>query len=93
MESVDLIIDARWIIPVEPDGRVLEHHSIAITGGRIVTLLPSAEARTRFAARDHLRRPSHVLMPGFVNAQTHAAMSLLRGIADDLPAGVQIGPG
>jgi 5-methylthioadenosine/S-adenosylhomocysteine deaminase len=85
MESVDLIIDARWIIPVEPDGRVLEHHSIAINGGRIVTLLPCAEARTRFAAREQLRRPSHVLMPGFVNAHTHAAMSLLRGIADDLP--------
>jgi 5-methylthioadenosine/S-adenosylhomocysteine deaminase len=85
MESVDLIIDARWIIPVEPYGRVLEHHSIAINGGRIVALLPFSEARARFTAREHLQRASHVLMPGLVNAHTHAAMSLLRGVADDLP--------
>ncbi len=85
MESIDLIIDARWIVPVEPHGRVLEHHSIAINGGRIVALLPSSEARARFAAQEHLRRPSHVLIPGLVNAHTHGAMSLLRGIADDLP--------
>ncbi len=85
MQSIDLIIDARWIVPVEPHGRVLEHHAIAINGGRIVALLPSSEVRARFTAREHVRRPCHVLIPGFVNAHTHAAMSLLRGIADDLP--------
>jgi 5-methylthioadenosine/S-adenosylhomocysteine deaminase len=85
METIDLIIDARWIVPVEPADRVLEHHSVAINGGRIVALLPCVDACARFAAREHLRRPTHVLMPGFVNAHTHAAMSLLRGIADDLP--------
>ncbi len=85
MESIDLLIDARWIIPVEPDQRVLERHAIAVNNGRIVALLPAAEARARFAAREHVQRPNHVLIPGFVNAHTHAAMSLLRGIADDLP--------
>ncbi|HZF26501.1 MAG TPA: amidohydrolase family protein [Steroidobacteraceae bacterium] len=85
MESIDLLIDARWVIPVEPDQRVLEHHALAINGGRIVALLPSAEAPSRFAARERLQRPNHVLVPGFVNAHTHGPMSLLRGVADDLP--------
>src|SRR5262245_60238112 len=85
MESVDLIIDARWIIPVEPDRQVLEHHTIVIRGGRIVALLPSAQSPKRFSAREHVQRPGHVLIPGLINAHTHAAMSLLRGVADDLP--------
>lgn len=85
MESIDLLIDARWIIPVEPDQRVLERHALAVNNGRIVALLPATEARTRFAAREHVQRPNHVVVPGLVNAHTHAAMSLLRGVADDLP--------
>jgi 5-methylthioadenosine/S-adenosylhomocysteine deaminase len=85
MESIDLLIDARWVIPVEPDCAVLENHAVAVRGGRIIALLPSAEARTRFAARERVQRSNHVVVPGFINAHTHGAMSLLRGIADDLP--------
>jgi 5-methylthioadenosine/S-adenosylhomocysteine deaminase len=85
MESIDLLIDARWVIPVEPDSRVLENHALAINGGRIVALLPSAEARSRFLPRERTERSTHVLVPGFVNAHTHGSMSLLRGVADDLP--------
>lgn len=85
MDKVDLLINARWVIPVTPDCRALDHHSVAIRGGRIVGLLPVAEAESRFDAAEVIDRPSHVVMPGFVNAHTHAAMSLLRGIADDLP--------
>lgn len=85
MDKVDLLINARWVIPVTPDCRALDHHSVAIRGGRIVGLAPVAEAEARFDATEVIDRPSHVLMPGLVNAHTHAAMSLLRGIADDLP--------
>ncbi len=85
MEKVDSLINARWVIPVAPDCVALDHHSIAIRGGRIVGLAPTAETASLFDASEVIDRPSHVLMPGFVNAHTHAAMSLLRGIADDLP--------
>lgn len=85
MESLDLLIHARWVIPVEPDCVVREHHAVAVRDGRIVALLPSAEASTRFTARENVELPGHVLIPGLINAHTHAAMSLLRGLADDLP--------
>lgn len=85
MKSIDQIISARWIIPVEPDGVVYEKHSIAIHEGKILDLLPAAEAARKFDADLVLNLESHALIPGFVNAHTHAAMSLLRGLADDLP--------
>ncbi len=85
MEKVDSLINARWVVPVIPDCQPLDHHSVAIRGGRIVGVAPVAEAKTRFDATEVIDRSTHVLMPGFVNAHTHAAMSLLRGIADDLP--------
>src|SRR5690348_17103963 len=85
MEPVDALIYARWIVPVEPAGRVLEQHALALRHGRIVALLPYAEARARYAPAETVELPRHVLIPGLVNAHTHAAMTLLRGIADDLP--------
>lgn len=85
MNSVDLLIHARWVYPAEPHNTVYEHHAVAVQGGRIVALLPSADARQQFAARETVELPDHVLMPGLVNAHTHAAMTLLRGLADDLP--------
>jgi len=87
MESIDTLVTARWVVPVEPDGRVLEDHAVAILGGRILAVLPAAEARVRYAAREVVERPSHVLMPGLVNAHTHAAMTLLRGRAENLRLG------
>ena len=72
-------------MPVEPAGAVLEHHAVAVRDGKIEAVLPAAGAAARFpgyAARD---LPDHVLIPGLVNAHTHAAMTLLRGLADDLP--------
>ena len=87
MEPVDTLVSARWVMPVEPDGRVLEHHSVAIRSGRIEAVLPTAEARLRYDARETLDRPHHVLLPGLVNAHTHAAMVLMRGRAENLPLG------
>jgi len=85
MEQVDLVIQARWIVPVEPRGTVLDHHAIVIRDGRIVALMSAADAATQFTATRTVDRPQHVLLPGLVNAHTHAAMTLFRGMADDMP--------
>jgi 5-methylthioadenosine/S-adenosylhomocysteine deaminase len=82
---IDLLIEARWTIPIEPAGSVLENHAIAVDKGRIVALLQQTEARTRFAPRETRQLPHHIVIPGLVNLHTHAAMTLLRGLADDLP--------
>jgi len=79
------LICARWVVPVEPSGIVLEHHAVAVLDGRIHAMLPMDEARLRFANLETVDLPEHVLIPGLVNAHTHAAMTLLRGKADDLP--------
>lgn len=84
-QPIDLLIEARWVIPVEPSGLCLEDHAVAVHDGRIVAVLPQAEARTRFDARITRSLPRHTLIPGLVNLHTHAAMNLLRGLADDLP--------
>ncbi len=85
MKNVDTLIHARWIVPVEPAGVVLENHAIAIKDGHIVELLPSDRARERYTAEVEFEQNEHVLIPGLINAHTHAAMSLMRGLADDLP--------
>jgi 5-methylthioadenosine/S-adenosylhomocysteine deaminase len=84
-ETVDLIIRARWIVPVEPAGVVLDRHAVAVRAGRIVAVLPQEQANVRFSATNTVDLPRHLLMPGMVNLHAHAAMSLMRGIADDLP--------
>jgi 5-methylthioadenosine/S-adenosylhomocysteine deaminase len=84
-QTIATLLQARWIVPVEPEGRVLEHHAIAIQDGRILAILPQDEAATRYNAETDLRLDRHVLIPGLINAHTHASMTLLRGLADDLP--------
>lgn len=81
---VDLCIDARWIVPIEP-ARALDHHSLVVDRGAIVTVAPSADAERQYQPRERVALPAHALLPGLVNAHTHAAMTLLRGIADDVP--------
>ena len=84
MPHVDTLLHASWLAPVEPE-TVLPDHSLAIADGRIAAVLPRAEAEAGFTA-DHVHDlPGHLLIPGLVNAHTHAAMSLFRGLADDLP--------
>lgn len=85
MTPIDTLVHARWVVPVEPADTVLENHAVAIAGGRIADVLPSAAAEQRYQAREIVHLPDHALIPGLINAHTHAAMSLLRGIADDLP--------
>ncbi|NIR60869.1 MAG: TRZ/ATZ family hydrolase [Gammaproteobacteria bacterium] len=85
MEPVDTLIEARWVVPVEPDGAVREDHAVAVRNGRIAAVLPRDEARSRYDPAAIVQLQAHALIPGLVNAHTHAPMTLLRGLADDLP--------
>ncbi|MDH3621047.1 MAG: TRZ/ATZ family hydrolase [Gammaproteobacteria bacterium] len=85
MQHCDTLIAPRWCVPVEPTGVVLEDHAIAITDGRIVAVLPLEKARAAFQPTVTVERPEHVVIPGLVNTHTHAAMTLFRGLADDMP--------
>src|SRR3954470_24202435 len=84
MQRIDLLIRAAHVVPVAPRG-TLTDHAVAVKEGRIVAVLPAAEAQSRYDARRTLHLERHVLIPGLVNVHCHAAMSLMRGIADDIP--------
>ncbi|MDQ6646889.1 MAG: TRZ/ATZ family hydrolase [Pseudomonadota bacterium] len=83
--SVDLMIEARWVVPVEPHAVVLEDHAVVVNDDCIVALLPIAEARAAYAPRERVALTDHALIPGLINSHTHNPMTLLRGLADDLP--------
>ena len=83
-ESCDLLIEAGFVVPVEPHGIVLRDHAVAVAGNRILALLPIAEARARFQPTLVVPRPHGVLIPGLVNAHAHNPMTLLRGAGQDL---------
>jgi 5-methylthioadenosine/S-adenosylhomocysteine deaminase len=85
MQQVDTLLHARWIIPVEPESVTYEHHSLVIDKGRIIDLLPTETAKQAYQGNNTQHLTTHALLPGFINCHTHAAMTLLRGIADDLP--------
>ncbi len=83
--KIDTLLSARWIIPVEPVETVLQDHAIAIDKGIIAAILPVEEANEKFTPNERVSLDSHALIPGLVNLHTHAAMTLMRGLADDLP--------
>ncbi len=83
--NVDQIISSRWLIPVEPDNQVLENHSIVIQEDKILDILPTHDALQKYTPAEHHILNSHCLIPGLINTHTHAAMSLFKGLADDLP--------
>jgi 5-methylthioadenosine/S-adenosylhomocysteine deaminase len=84
-QPVDLMIEARWVVPVEPHAVVLENHAVVVQDDRIVALLPIADARAAYAPRERVELGEHALIPGLINSHTHNPMTLLRGLADDLP--------
>ena len=83
-QAADTVIEARWVLPVEPARSVLPDHAVVISGGRIVAVLPASEARINYSPKRHVILGEHALIPGLINLHTHAAMTLLRGLADDL---------
>lgn len=82
--KIELLVFPKWIITVNAQNQVLTEHALAIQEGKIHAILPVAEARQLDAAQI-IELPQHALMPGFINAHTHSPMSLLKGLADDLP--------
>jgi 5-methylthioadenosine/S-adenosylhomocysteine deaminase len=81
---LDLLLLPTWLVPVEPAGVVLHEHGLGIRDGRIALIAPRAEA-LQHATLQVLELPGRLLTPGLVNAHGHAAMTLFRGLADDLP--------
>ncbi|MDC0664250.1 TRZ/ATZ family hydrolase [Marinobacter sp. SS21] len=83
--AADIRINARWVIPIEPAGVVLEHQAVLIQGDRIAAVVDQQQADRQFRAKETLDLNRHVVLPGLINMHGHAAMSLFRGMADDLP--------
>lgn len=85
MFDADQILQARWVVPIEPHGAVLDHHAVALAGDTIVEVLPIEAAQKKYANATRVDLSEHALIPGLVNAHTHNPMTLMRGLADDLP--------
>jgi 5-methylthioadenosine/S-adenosylhomocysteine deaminase len=79
-DSVDLVIEPRWVLPIAPANTVLLDHAVAVTAGRIVAVGPCEQINATFEPRERVVRADHALLPGFVNAHTRAATTLLRGL-------------
>jgi len=77
------VIEPRWVIPVEPAATALTAHAVVIEGERIAAVLPIADATARYPDAQRVILPEHALIPGLINLHTHAAMTLMRGMADD----------
>lgn len=84
METIDTLICAKWLVPIDDAGSILENHSVGVKNGKIVAILPTDEARQQYSASETIELGDHVIMPGLVNAHTHSPMTLMRGLADDL---------
>ena len=82
--TVDLIISARWICPIIPQNVLLENHAVVIQAGSIIAICPIIDSQ-HYLANETIVLDEHVLIPGLINLHTHAAMSLMRGLADDVP--------
>lgn len=80
MQTADLLIEPRWLLPVAPNNTVLTHHAVAVAAGSIIGVGPVEEIRGRFAPRERIVRSEHALLPGFVNAHVRAGLTLLRGL-------------
>ena len=85
MKNIDTLIHARWVIPVDGKRRCLPYHAIAIHEEKIVDILPCDQAEQQYQAHTVRRLDQHALIPGLINAHTHSAMRLFRGLADDMP--------
>jgi 5-methylthioadenosine/S-adenosylhomocysteine deaminase len=82
--AVDLIWSARYIVTEDAQRRVIENGAVAVQGERILEVGPRAEIERKYAGRNQMEQPNAILAPGLINTHTHAAMSLFRGVANDL---------
>ncbi|HTQ56680.1 MAG TPA: amidohydrolase family protein [Bryobacteraceae bacterium] len=82
--SADWIWTGRYVVTMDPQRRVIENGAVAIRGARILAAGTKAEIEQRYSASHRLDRPDAIIAPGLISTHTHAAMSLFRGLADDL---------
>ena len=83
MPTVDTLLHCRWLLPIAPLHQILEHQTVAIKNGKILAVGPKNSMRD-YNATETVTLNDHVVMPGFVNTHTHAAMNLFRGLSDDV---------
>lgn len=84
-QSVDLVIEARWLLPIIPRNKLLENQAVVIQSGNIIDICGFNEANQQYEPQERIQLGEHILMPGLINLHAHAAMNLMRGLADDLP--------
>ena len=78
LKKIDLLLHCRWLIPVIPEGQLLENHCIAIDDGKIISVLPASTASANYDAKEHIELDRHIVMPGFINTHSYSAIRLLR---------------
>jgi 5-methylthioadenosine/S-adenosylhomocysteine deaminase len=83
--NVDLVIEAQWVVPVVPRNHVLEHVAVAIHQGKIVEIGVIESIRANYHATKTVSLNEHALIPGLINLHAHVGMTMMRGLADDLP--------
>ena len=83
--NVDLIIESKWIAPIIPEQSLLTDYAVVIKDKKIVAVCPQKDLASQYVASNSIQLSEHILMPGLINAHGHAPMTLLRGMADDMP--------
>jgi 5-methylthioadenosine/S-adenosylhomocysteine deaminase len=84
MQVVDIIIHAENIITGKMPIHVLKNHALIINNNLIINIVPSAEADKIYNSHNKISYNHHVILPGLINSHTHSAMTLFRGLADDV---------
>lgn len=82
-KQVDLIIEARWVLPIVPRNKMLERTAVVVSNGVIQDLLGIEASKLKYSATKTIHLMDHVLIPGLINLHTHMGMTLMRGLADD----------
>ncbi|HHU81638.1 MAG TPA: amidohydrolase [Firmicutes bacterium] len=80
-----ILIRGGWVLPLSEGGKPLQDGMVKITGNKIATVGPWREPVKETEPYEVIDARNRLVMPGLVNTHTHAAMVLLRGVADDLP--------
>ncbi|MDH4316700.1 MAG: amidohydrolase family protein, partial [Gammaproteobacteria bacterium] len=83
-DTVDLIVNGDYVVTMDSQATVLRDAAVAVNQGLIVAVGPAGEIAGRFNANEILDGRNRVVLPGLINGHSHAAMTLLRGVADDL---------
>ena len=82
-EKVDLLVSGGTILTIDPGDTVIDDGAVAVRAGRIVAVGPRRKLERRYRPRRRIDAGGHLVLPGLINAHTHVAMTLLRGVKDD----------